>query len=289
MEISLITDELSADPETAIELGVEWGVRNFELRGYFTNRVPRFSPYQKDKLQELLERYQARVVALSPGLFKFPLPAERWDSFPVAAIEAKNHRSWKSAYDRVQMHLNELLPESIAYAKKLGATIILAFSFHRGDLPAGRAPDFVLDTLRKASGMTAAEGLTLTIEVESGFWADTGSRSAQLLDAINQPTLRINWDPGNAIEADDVPYPNGYAQIRKYLAHVHFKDARRLPNDRFEYTIGGDVNWAGQIQALVQDHYSGFISVETHMQPKVASARNALQRLRQLIGQTNGN
>lgn len=288
MEISLITDEISADPETAIEMGVEWGVRDFELRGYFTDRVPCISPYQKDKLREVLDSYQARIIAISPGLFKSPLPAKKWDSFPVAAIEAGNHRRWKTAHDHAQMHLYELLPESIAYAKEIGAAIILAFSFQRCGQSADLAPDPVLNTLHKAAEMTAAEGLTLAIEVESNFWADTGSRSAQLLEAINHPNLKINWDPGNAIEAGDVPYPDGYAQIRKYLAHVHFKDALRLPNGRFEYALAGDVDWTGQIQALIQDHYPGFISIETHMQFKVASSRYALHHLRQLIGQANG-
>ncbi len=285
MEISLITDEISADPETAIELGVEWGVRNFELRGFYADRVPRLTAYQKDKLQDILERYQARIVALSPGLFKFPLPAKRWENFPVAAIEADIHRNWKTADDLIQVHLNEILPESIAYARELGATILLAFSFQRGGQPAEHVPDVVLETLRKAAEMTAAAGMILAIEVESGFWADTGARSAEILDAINHPALRINWDPANAFEAGDIPYPDGYDHIRKYLAHVHFKDVRRLPDGRHQYIIGGDVDWTGQIQALVRDHFAGFISVETHMQPKVSSARQALQRLRELQGQ----
>jgi hypothetical protein len=33
MKISIVTDEISSDVETAIELGLEWGVRDFELRG----------------------------------------------------------------------------------------------------------------------------------------------------------------------------------------------------------------------------------------------------------------
>ena len=72
MKISLITDEISADPETAIELGAEWGIRDFELRGYFTDRAPRLSDYQKQRLRDLLVEYQARIIAIGPGLFKVP-------------------------------------------------------------------------------------------------------------------------------------------------------------------------------------------------------------------------
>ena len=45
MDISIITDELSGDPETAFELGLEWGVSRFELRGVHDERVPRLSAH----------------------------------------------------------------------------------------------------------------------------------------------------------------------------------------------------------------------------------------------------
>ena len=72
MNISLITDEISADPETAIEIGKEWGISDFELRGYFNERVPCFSDFQKNKIKDILDHYQARIIAISPGLFKIP-------------------------------------------------------------------------------------------------------------------------------------------------------------------------------------------------------------------------
>ena len=54
IKISVVTDEISADPETAIELGTQWGIHDFELRGYFTDRVPVFSSYQRKHLQDVL-------------------------------------------------------------------------------------------------------------------------------------------------------------------------------------------------------------------------------------------
>lgn len=286
MRISLITDEISADPETALELGSEWGVHEVELRGYFAQRVPLLTPYQRDKLRESLLRYRSRVVALSPGLFKFPWPNAHWETFPVAAIEAEWYGSWKTAQDRAQMHLDELLPASIDLARELGATHILAFGFHRGSQPAGEPPDGVLETLRRAADLTAAAGLTLAIENEAHFWADTGAQTAAILTAIQHPALRANWDPGNAFEAGDRPYPDGYEPLRPYLAHVHFKDARRLEGGGVAYALDGEVDWAGQLRALANDGYTGFISVETHLQPKVGAARAALARLRRLLDST---
>ena len=50
MIISIVTDELSGDPETAFEPGLEWGVAHFELRGVHDRRVPRLPPHSRQRL-----------------------------------------------------------------------------------------------------------------------------------------------------------------------------------------------------------------------------------------------
>ncbi len=77
MKISLITDEVSADLETAIELGSRWGISDYELRTVGDNRVPNLSNYQKSRVEELLDEYHSRIIAISPGLFKCPFPGLR--------------------------------------------------------------------------------------------------------------------------------------------------------------------------------------------------------------------
>ena len=93
----------------------------------------------------------------------------------------------------------------------------------------------------------------------------------------------MNWDPGNAFFAGETPYPDGYRAVRGLVGHVHFKDARRTSTGELEYVADGQIDWAGQIRALQQDGYSGYISVETHLRPKVAEANAGLARLRQLV------
>lgn len=283
MKIALVTDEVSADPETAIELGVKWGIHNFEIRGFGKDRVPEFSDFQKVRLMELLEGFDARVVAISPGLFKCPYPRGSRERFPLRTFDYNLHQQWRGAQEVLRYHLEELLPRSIEYAHELGAEIIVSFGFDRGDAPAGEAPEAVLVALRDAAEQVSAAGLRLAIEVEAGFWADTGARTAAIVEAVDHPALRVNWDPGNAFEAGDIPYPDGYRAVREYVQHVHFKDVRRKADGTFEYVVHGDIDWAGQIEALIRDGYDGYVSVETHMEPKVRSARAVTERLRDLI------
>lgn len=283
MKISLVTDEISADPETAIELGVEWGIHDFELRGFGTNRVPNFSAFEKQRLRELLEEYEARIVAISPGLFKIPCPGEKRERFPLRVIDAALYAGWRSARDLLQYHLEELLPASVAYAREVGARRIVIFSFERSAFPAGSVPDEVLAALHQAAQTAGSAGMQLAIEVEAGFWADTGEHTADLIRRVDHPALKVNWDPGNALSAGDDPYPTGYAAVRPFVAHVHFKDLRRRPDGGCQYVVEGDIDWAGQLAALIRDGYTGYISIESHMQPKVRSARALLDRLRRLI------
>ncbi|MDH3944894.1 MAG: sugar phosphate isomerase/epimerase, partial [Anaerolineae bacterium] len=93
----------------------------------------------------------------------------------------------------------------------------------------------------------------------------------------------VNWDPGNAFMAGDTPYPDGYQAVRNWVRHVHFKDAEVDPNGGRRFTVHGQIDWAGQIRALANDGYEGYISIETHMRPKVKVAREELELVRRLI------
>ncbi len=287
MKICVVTDEISADPESAIELGVEWGVRDFELRGIFYDRVPLFTTYQQKRLKETLERYGARIVAISPGIFKIPLSPRNTREFPVAAIDRALYENWSDSWRKLNYHLNELLPLSLEYADGLGVKLVVIFGFDRVGSPPGPPPDEALEYLFKAAEQAQASGVQLALENEAGFLADTGERTAAIIRAVNHPALGINWDPGNAFFEGDEPFPNGYACVRDLVRHVHFKDAKRDTNGNVMVTADGRINWSGQIKAFADDGYDGYISIETHLRPKIAAARAALARVSNLIELAN--
>jgi sugar phosphate isomerase/epimerase len=285
MRISLITDEISADPETAIELGVSWGVRHFELRGYFTDRVPRLSGYQRHHVRAVLDDHGAEVVAISPGLFKIPYPAESPPRASLGWMDRAWYETWDVSHRLVREHLEELLPAACDYAGELGAGLLICFGFARppSTSPSAPPPNEVIDSLSAAAERAAAGGLGLVVETEAGFWADDGQSTAAVIRAVDHPALGVNWDPANVFVGGAEPYPMGYNAVRGLVRHVHFKDARSVPAGEPVYVVEGEVDWAGQIGALAEDGYDGFISIEPHMTPKVASARASLERLQTLI------
>lgn len=287
MKLSVVSDEVSADLETALELLREWEVGAVELRGIGEVRFPEVSDFWRVRVPELIRESGHEVAALSPGLFKIPYPAPptsttrilRWED---AMLFQRQH----DAEALVRHHLEVLLPESISAAKKLGAPTVVCFSFDRVGAGGNRvgAPEAVIDVLRDAARTIADAGLTLAIEVEHICWGDTGARTAELIRRIDHPAVGINWDPANAYRSgEDRPYPDGYDEVRDHVRHVHFKDAYTdAKTGARVFGSNGVLDWDGQIAALLEDGYEGFISVETHDRPKIATTRNAVERLRAL-------
>jgi sugar phosphate isomerase/epimerase len=179
--------------------------------------------------------------------------------------------------------MDSLLPQSIEFAAEAGANYLIAFSFHRGGAPDTEPPAAVVDAIARAAEMAAAAELDLLVETEEGHFANSGARTAELVERIGNPALGVNWDPANALVEGDTPFPDGYAAVRKHVRNVHFKDLEIFPDGRWRIVEQGGVDWAGQIAALADDGYTGTIAVEPHLSPGVASTRRALQRLQALI------
>ncbi len=146
----------------------------------------------------------------------------------------------------------------------------------------------MLLALHQAAKKAEEANVKLAIEVEAGYWADTGRHTAEIIQAIEHPSLGVNWDPGNAFEAGDTPFPDGYQKVQPFVQHVHFKDLERDSGGHCTYVIEGQIDWAGQVEALFNDGYDGHISVEPHMQPKVRSVKAMTERLRTLIKSVEG-
>jgi sugar phosphate isomerase/epimerase len=284
MQVSVITDEVSSDPETALELLHEWGVKAVELRYVDDQRFPAVSDYWSARLPRLLDEFGMTVAALSPGLFQFPYPQSSGPLQIFRATDMALVRRERDAQALLDTHVKQLLPSSIEAAKQLGARTIVCFGFdfHRPD-PAEPIPEAAIQVLRHAATSVGEAGLILTLEPHN--WS---SRTADIVRRVNHPAFGINWDPANTFAAgEDVPFPDGYAHVRPFVRHVHFKDVTRDPiTGQRIWVLDGVLDWAGIIRALKDDNYTGYISVETHLRPKVQGTLKTLGRLRALIDGT---
>ena len=93
-----------------------------------------------------------------------------------------------------------------------------------------------------------------------------------LFENLNFFNVKVLWDPGNQIYNKEykTPYPDGYELIKEHIAHIHLKDAVRSENGEAEGVALGDgiLDITGQLAALLNDSYDGYIVLEPHFRIK---------------------
>jgi sugar phosphate isomerase/epimerase len=266
VKLAIAADEISFDFETAVSLGIEWGVGCFELKRLSRRRVPDVDETDIAVVERVVQDTGVTLTSLSPGLFKDPLT-------PGAVADGM---------DRLQ--------RSLALAQRLGVNRIVTFGFARGTDALEPGLERVTEILGIAAEHAGREGVTLMLENEPAYLVDTPRSAATVVEAVDSPSLRLNWDPCNALGADaEAPFPDGYDVVRPHVAHVHVKDGRVRPDGTVEYTVlgTGEVDWLGQLRALHADGYQGYCVLEPHFGNRVASSRSAVAAARDLLRQAS--
>ncbi|MDQ8198043.1 sugar phosphate isomerase/epimerase [Pelagicoccus enzymogenes] len=259
MEFSILSDEISLDIEEALEHGAAMGFRKYEIRCIddYEHRLPYFKEGREQYLQAQVDSGAIEVSAVTPGVFKIDL----------------------SDPERVRKELDETLPLSCEMAVRLKAPTVIVFGFMRGP---GSERSEVISLLKEAGKIAQRHKLKLAVENEPGSFCDTGAATSAIVKEIGMDHVGINWDPGNALTAGEVPFPIGYEHVRPYLQNMHIKDTIPIPPDKWENRLVGDggVNWIGQLQAVIKDRALPFLTVETHVFPVLESTREEMRRLK---------
>ena len=197
MKISVVTDEVSSDPETALEILRSWGVENIELRGIDDSRYPMVSDYWRVRLPQLLDEFGLRVIAISPGLFQVAAPGRsRPPLFFNRGGDMRAVRDTLHDEARLEDHLQKLLPASIEAAQRLGARSIICFAFFSRPDHTDAAPvsDEAIQVMRFAADKVGEAGLTLNIEV-----SEPSQRTADLVRRVDSSGAGHQLGPGGRV------------------------------------------------------------------------------------------
>ena len=266
MELAISADEISHDFETAVALGVDWGIRFFELKRVHRKRVPDISDEERALILKVVKDHEVQITSISPGLFKIPLEA-----------------------GLVKTHLGRRLDQSFELARDLGTEKIVVFGFiHPEPEDNGTVPQQVVDYLGQAADRAVAEGFRLFLENEPVCWAGSSETVAGIAEAIGSSGIGINWDPCNDLDIPGhKPYPDGYEKVKPGLGHLHMKDARHLPDGRVQYVVigEGDVDWRGQLRALQNDRYTGYCVIETHFGVGVRTSKACIESAQKMFAE----
>jgi sugar phosphate isomerase/epimerase len=257
--IAAITDEFSQDIEIAVRSMAEVGMTGAELRMVFGKNIIDLNDSEIDRACEIVARHGLEIVSIASPLLKCVLP----DS---PEVDARFQQDVFAATHHFEDQ-PRLAERALEIAERTGARIIRVFSYWRTVRPEA-CFERVARTLEQLAGQAAIHGRTIGLENEHACNIATGAETARVLAAVAHPHLKVVWDPANAYVSGETPFPDGYRCLPvERVAHVHAKDCV-LDGHRPQWCALGEggVDWKGQIRAMADDGYRGWISLETHWQ-----------------------
>ena len=117
-------------------------------------------------------------------------------------------------------------------------------------------------------------GIYLGLENEAACYVGAAQHARTFFDKLQCPRVRLIWDPANHYQdpqGDGIPaFPEGYELVKADLVHVHAKDAAETHGGKRPNVFlgAGACSWPAQLQALKDDGYDGYVSLETHVKPE---------------------
>jgi sugar phosphate isomerase/epimerase len=276
--VSVINDEISQDFGHACEVASkEFGMGWMELRGMWKKNIVSLDEKEVAEARRILEKYKLKVTDIASPLFKVDWPG---------APKSKFRESGSFGANFTPGQQDEVLERAMDLAKAFQTDRVRCFDFWRLE---DQAPyrTAMNDRLRDAAEKAAKKGIILVLENESACNTATGAEAAKVLSAVQSPSFMLNWDPGNAAAAGEIPFPGGYNLLPKdRIGHCHCKDVVKVGKGDWAPMGGGVIDWAGQFQALKRDKYHYAVSLETHWEgggSKEQSSRKSWAGMKNLL------
>jgi len=258
--VAVITDEITQDFDRACSVSSrEFGMHWVEIRELWNKNLMNLTPTEIAEAQRILKKYQLGVTDIASPLFKVD-----WPGAPISKFSPK-HDQFNANFGFDQQP--EVLEKCVEVAKAFQTDRVRGFDFWRLEDQA-RYRRAINAKLADAAKQLAKHNVIFVLENEHACNTATGAEAAKTLAAVPAPNFMLNWDPGNAAAAGEIPYPNGWDLLPKQrVGHCHCKDILRKSDAQgFQWMpVGkGTIDWVGQFRALKQAGYTKGVSLETH-------------------------
>jgi sugar phosphate isomerase/epimerase len=257
--VAAITDEFSPDLGVAVRSMTELGMTGAELRMVSGKNIIDLSDEELKRAIATVRGAGLEILGIASPLLKCVLP----DSPDVDA------RFQQDMFAAVHTFADQprLTARALEIAGITGARIIRVFSYWRTVDP-DACFHRIVDALGGLAEQAAAHNLIIGLENEHACNIATARETARVLAALDHPSLKVVWDPANAVVSGERAFPDGYAMLPvSRIQHVHAKDCTMDGHQPLWCALGeGVVGWRGQVDALWRDGYRGWLSLETHWQ-----------------------
>lgn len=235
--LSIITDEVSQEPTEAVELAKRFGYEAVELRSVWDTPVELLPEKELSALASMLKDAGLSVSAIASSFMK-----EDWQ------------KDDREKFERLSLACDAL-----------GCKMIRGFSFWRGEAYSDEA---FASYLRPYDALLSERGLSLALENDPAVNLSHAGELHRFFSRYDFQRIGILWDPGNEIYTLShaaLSCLESYRLLRPWIRHVHLKDAILKDGKAQGVAQGkGLLDTAGQLFALAEDGYSGYVSLEPH-------------------------
>jgi sugar phosphate isomerase/epimerase len=176
------------------------------------------------------------------------------------------------------------LKKAVDMAVALHCKLVNSYCYH---FALGREAPIasLIRVLRSAADYAAERGVTVVLENEAHDASGTVDGMLRILEAVNSPAMKTNYDPTNYYQASEEGYPYAYNRLKQYIAYVHLKGGCLYdPTLHLEAGKGGPmpgrveephiyypplpegaINVERLLTRLREDGYQGFCTIEPHV------------------------
>ena len=290
--VGVVNSEISSDVDVGVDVAADLGMSGIEIEDFWGRAAWQVDDALLERTRASVERGGLSVSAVGTQAFKI-LILPPGDVRDLASIDG---------WDQHRVELEG----GIRVAQALDSPFVRVFSCRRdgmvgmgnpsprlldgGPLPADRLAG-IAAVLRDAGDRADAAGVTLLVENVRSCWGNTAVNTVRILEATDHPRVKLNWDPSNGFVSGGDPFPPGYEIARPWTAHVHVKDARVVDPSTgliaWECVGRGEVDFVGQLRALIADGFAGAVNLETHWHPegrsKEANSRESFAGMLQAL------
>jgi L-ribulose-5-phosphate 3-epimerase len=251
--LGAVTDVFSPDAAVAAVTMRELGLRGAELRTLNGKSILEAGQLDVANALAAVRENGLEVVAIATPLLKCSL-----DEWKAQSKQAER------AFD---------------IAALAGARIVRVFSGSRVPEPE-KVFEQVVDILQELADKAGHRDLIIALENDRACNVSTAQEMGGVLAAIDHSNLQVVWDPASAYISGEKPFPSGYQMLdTTRIALVHAKDCTLEGHKPVWEPLGdGDIDWQGQIDALAEDDYVGFIHLETYW-PGIKECVRNLKRM----------
>lgn len=240
----VITDEISQDMKTAIELALRYKLDGIEIRSVWEKGPHELDEGDIREIRSMAEDAGLKVCCIAAPFFKCDIDNR--------AEIAEHH---------------EILKKCVHLAQSLGTSLIRGFTFwNKGSFEDHL--DRIVSEFEVPVKILEKEKMTMVLEEEPSVFAANTAKNKRVIEKINSPYIQALWDPANELYDRNEgirPYPEAYNTIKPYIKHVHIKDVKEKNGEMAEMPIGeGQVDYRGQFRELLKENYNGFVVLETH-------------------------